>query len=85
MTSIGASLVCRLQGCLASHGLTCATTRCSFRIVINKATYLRLVSEVRSLRRTWTQYELVVHNCNNFVSKVAGSVGLRTPPCRLRY
>src|SRR5262245_2069150 len=56
-----------------------------FRIAINKATYLRLVSEVRSLRRTWTQYELVVHNCNNFLSEIAGSVGLRTPLITAQY
>jgi len=56
-----------------------------FRIAINKATYLRLVSEVRSLRRSWTQYELVVHNCNNFVSEIAGSVGLQTPLITAQY
>ena len=56
-----------------------------FRIAINKATYLRLVSRVRSLRRTWTQYELVVHNCNSFVSEIASSVGLRTPLITAQY
>jgi hypothetical protein len=56
-----------------------------FRIVINKPMYFRLVSEVRSLRRTWTEYELVVHNCNNFVSEIAGSVGLRTPLITAQY
>ena len=56
-----------------------------FRIAINKATYLRLVSKVRSLRRTWTQYELVVHNCNSFVSEIASSVGLRTPLITAQY
>ena len=56
-----------------------------FRIAINKATYFRLVSEVRSLRRTWTQYELVVQNCNNFVSEIAGSVGLQTPLITAQY
>jgi hypothetical protein len=56
-----------------------------FRIAINKATYFRLASEVRSLRRTWTQYELVVHNCNNFVSEIAGSVGLQTPLITAQY
>lgn len=50
-----------------------------FRIAVNESTYLRLVSKVRSLRRTWTQYELVVHNCNSFVSEIASSVGLHTP------
>jgi len=56
-----------------------------FRIAINKAAYLSLVREVRSLRGTWTQYELVVHNCNNFVSEIANSVGLRTPLITAQY
>ena len=56
-----------------------------FRIAVNESTYLRLVSKVRSLRRTWTQYELVVHNCNSFVSEIASSVGLRTPLITAQY
>jgi hypothetical protein len=56
-----------------------------FRIAVNEAMYLRLVSKVRSLRRTWTQYELVVHNCNSFVSEIASSVGLRTPLITAQY
>jgi hypothetical protein len=35
------------------------------------------VGKVRSLRRTWIQYELVVHNCNSFVSEIASSVDLQ--------
>lgn len=56
-----------------------------FRIAVNESTYLRLVSKVRSLRRTWTQYELVFHNCNNFVSEIASSVDLRTPLITAQY
>ena len=56
-----------------------------FRIAVKESTYLRLVSKVRSLRRTWIQYELVVHNCNNFVSEIASSVGLRTPLITAQY
>ena len=56
-----------------------------FRIAINEPTYLRLVSKVRNLRRTWTQYELVVHNCNNFVSEIASSIGLRAPLITAQY
>jgi hypothetical protein len=56
-----------------------------FQIAVNESTYLRLVGKVRSLRRTWTQYELVIHNCNNFVSEIASSVGLRTPLLTAQY
>ena len=56
-----------------------------FRIAINETTYLRLVSEVRSLRKTWTHYGLVVHNCNSFVSEIASSVGLQTPLITAQY
>jgi hypothetical protein len=56
-----------------------------FRIVINKATYFRVVSEIRRLHDTWTSYELVVHNCNSFVSEIASSVGLRTPMIVAQY
>jgi hypothetical protein len=48
-----------------------------FRIAVNESTYLHLVGKVRSLRRTWIQYELVVHNCNSFVSEIASSVDLQ--------
>jgi hypothetical protein len=56
-----------------------------FRIVLDRATYFRVVSEIRSLRKTWTQYELVVQNCNNFASEIASSVGLRTPLITAQY
>ena len=50
-----------------------------------KAGYFRVLSEMHGLRKTWTQYELVVHNCNNFVGEIAGSVGLRTPFLTAQY
>lgn len=56
-----------------------------FRIALSKATYLRVVSEIRGFRRTWTQYELVVHNCNSFVSEIASSVGLQAPLITAQY
>ena len=56
-----------------------------FRMALNKAAYFRVVSEIRGLRKTWTQYELVVHNCNSFVSEIASSVGLRTPLITAQY
>ena len=56
-----------------------------FQIAVKESTYLRIVSKVRSLRRIWTKYELVVHNCNNFVGEIAASVGLRTPLITAQY
>jgi hypothetical protein len=60
-------------------------TDARFRIMVNKATYFRVVSEIRRLHDTWTSYELVVHNCNSFVSEIASSVGLRTPMITAQY
>ena len=31
------------------------------------------------MRRTWSTYELLLSNCNSFVSEVANTAGLRTP------
>jgi|SRR5581483_1044273 len=56
-----------------------------FRITISKAAYYRAVSKISRLRWTWTMYELLVRNCNNFVSEIAGSVGLRTPLITAQY
>jgi hypothetical protein len=56
-----------------------------FRILLSRATYFRVVSEIRGLRKTWTQYELVVHNCNSFANEIASSVGLRTPLITAQY
>jgi hypothetical protein len=50
-----------------------------FRMAISKASYYRVVAKVNNLRRTWTKYELLVHNCNSFVREVASAAGLRTP------
>ena len=50
-----------------------------FRVALSKETYSRVVGEIRSARRVWTRYELVVRNCNNFVGEIASSAGLRTP------
>jgi hypothetical protein len=56
-----------------------------FRIALNKATYFRVVSEIRRFRKIWTHYGLVVHNCNSFVGEIASSVGLRTPLIAAQY
>jgi hypothetical protein len=56
-----------------------------FRILINKATYLRVIATIHSLGHTWTGYELVVHNCNSFVGEIARSVGLRAPLITVQY
>jgi hypothetical protein len=50
-----------------------------FRIAISKANYYRIVSRIQEIRRTWRTYELLLSNCNNFVSEVANTTGLRTP------
>jgi len=56
-----------------------------FRILINKATYLQVIATIRNLGQTWTGYELVLRNCNNFVGEVARSVGLQTPLITAQY
>jgi len=49
------------------------------RIAISKASYYRIVSRILEMRRTWTTYELLLINCNTFVSEIASTAGLRTP------
>src|SRR5262245_17910282 len=56
-----------------------------FRIALDKPTYFRVVGEIRGLRKTRTNYDLVMHNCNSFVSEIANSVGLRTPLITAQY
>jgi hypothetical protein len=56
-----------------------------FRVALDKATYYRIVRKIRSLRNTWRHYELIVRNCNSFVSEIASSVGLRTPMIAAQY
>jgi hypothetical protein len=50
-----------------------------FRIAVSKANYYRIVRRILEMRRTWTTYELLLVNCNNFVSEIASAAGLRTP------
>jgi hypothetical protein len=50
-----------------------------FRIAISEAKYYRVLRKIYSLRETWTTYELVVRNCNSFVSRIADTVGLHVP------
>ena len=50
-----------------------------FRIAVNEETYYRIVSRIQEMRRTWSTYELLLRNCNNFASEVASTAGLRTP------
>jgi hypothetical protein len=56
-----------------------------FRIVVSKVEYYRVVREIYRLRKTWTTYELLLQNCNNFVGQIAASVGLRTPLVTAQY
>src|SRR6516225_5930776 len=50
-----------------------------FRIAISRANYYRIVGRILEMRRTWTTYELLLINCNTFVSEIASTAGLRTP------
>jgi hypothetical protein len=50
-----------------------------FRIAISKANYYRILNRILEMRRTWTTYELLLVNCNTFVSEIASTAGLRTP------
>jgi hypothetical protein len=56
-----------------------------FRVSISRAQYFHVVRAIHRLRRTWTRYELLLRNCNGFVSQIAGSVGLRTPMVTAQY
>jgi hypothetical protein len=49
------------------------------RIRIGKEGYFRAVDKIQSLRHNWKTYEVLVYNCNSFVSQIADVVGLRTP------
>jgi hypothetical protein len=56
-----------------------------FHIAISKSAYFRVVGMIRSQRTTWATYEIVVSNCNNYVSQIASAVGLRTPLVTAQY
>jgi hypothetical protein len=56
-----------------------------FRVGVDRATYFRLLIRIRSLRYSWTTYELVARNCNNFLGEIAGSAGLSTPIVAAQY
>ena len=56
-----------------------------FRVGVDRATYFRLLSRIRALRYSWTTYELVVHNCNDFLREIASSAGLSTPIVTAQY
>jgi len=51
----------------------------------SKPTYFRVVNKIRGLRHTWTSYELLIHNCNDFVSEIATSLAPRTPVVTAQY
>lgn len=56
-----------------------------FRIAISKAQYYRAAETIYRLQKTWATYDLLTQNCNNFVSEIAGSLGLRTPMISVQY
>jgi hypothetical protein len=56
-----------------------------FRIIISRAQYYRAVNTVYNLQKTWTTYDLLAQNCNNFAGEIANSLGLRTPMITVQY
>jgi hypothetical protein len=56
-----------------------------FRLTISRAKYYLVAKSIPRLRNNWTTYELLVHNCNNFVNQIAQSIGLRTPMITAQY
>lgn len=56
-----------------------------FRIAISEAQYYRAVKMIYRLKNTWTTYDILAQNCNNFVSEMASSFGLRTPMMTVQY
>ena len=56
-----------------------------FRISISEAKYYRVLSKIQETRRTWTTYELLVSNCNSFISEIASTAGLRVPLSPARF
>src|SRR6476660_155295 len=59
--------------------------RVRFRVVISRTQYFRVLQEIRNRRRTWTTYELVLRNCNNFAGQIAITVGLHAPMLTIQY
>lgn len=55
------------------------------RIAISRVKYYRVVKLLYRLQKTWTTYDILVQNCNNFVSEIANSFGLRTPMITVQY
>jgi hypothetical protein len=49
------------------------------RMIISRERYFRAVHKLYILRHNWKTYEVLVYNCNSFVSQIADVVGLRTP------
>jgi hypothetical protein len=56
-----------------------------FRVGVARATYFRLLSKIRALRYSWTTYELVFRNCNDFLREIANAAGLSTPIVTAQY
>jgi hypothetical protein len=56
-----------------------------FRVTISGAQYFHVQRRIQNLRHSWTTYELFMRNCNNFVSEIAASIGLRTPMVTVQY
>jgi hypothetical protein len=56
-----------------------------FRVAISKVQYYRALTAIYSRQKTWVTYDLFTQNCNNFVSEIAETIGLRTPMITVQY
>jgi hypothetical protein len=44
-----------------------------------------VLQEIHRLRRTWTTYQLLLRNCNNFAGQIAVTIGLHAPMVTTQY
>lgn len=51
----------------------------AYRVSLNAQRYERLLQEIRSAKKEKPRYLLFANNCNHFMTRIAGSVGIRPP------
>jgi hypothetical protein len=59
--------------------------RIRFRVVVSRTQYFQVLQEIHRLRRTWTTYQLLLRNCNNFAGQIAVTIGLHAPMVTTQY
>jgi hypothetical protein len=52
----------------------------SYRVSLNANEFARMTGTVHRLQMSRPRWNLVFYNCNDFVTEVARSIGMRTPP-----